>query len=475
MGHHQKEALPTSTGNEGFDDGDVEIAVPEVFKRLVRDVVKTFYSKEAYLIVDLIIHWSEIKEDKLIELLHFDKKVLRSALNDLRKESLIRCKLRQETDEEGKATRHNYYSIAYTNFLAVVKYKLKEMRVRIEAQERAAVRRTNFQCPQCTKMFTDLEVGQLLDIMTGRLLCTYCRSEVTEVTAGDSDQLDARELMTLFNRQLEPIFRLQKECEEAKDEMTTAPNPNESRNQEFNSRMSIPGKMPNQQYSAEVRVSVLPTNKSNQQEVKKPREQPAWMIASIANQNPASNKPNQQETADVEALFGVKLEPDGNGTTVREEPVGDIFDIKGEPWLSEPSPPNSRSRSPNGDMSEDVLKTLLDHEKIGNEPTFEAPASTTTSNPFLDNDNNSESNEQNEEMDEDADEDDDDDFVDVKDEKEEPQEDGEALTEETAMVSVQGQRVPYSKVTDDMVKQMTESERLEYIDIGSQLYSDLYD
>ena len=68
-------------------------------------------------------------------------------------------------------------------------------------------------CPQCGKQYTDLEVGQLLDPMTGELHCTFCQAEVEEEKSAES-KIDARSLMVKFNEQIEPVYNLLREVED---------------------------------------------------------------------------------------------------------------------------------------------------------------------------------------------------------------------------------------------------------------------
>jgi len=76
-------------------------------------------------------------------------------------------------------------------FVNVVKYKLHHMRRKIETDERDATNRASFSCPDCMKKYTDLEVDQLMDMVTGCLRCTYCHSELTEeLTEHSSGQND---------------------------------------------------------------------------------------------------------------------------------------------------------------------------------------------------------------------------------------------------------------------------------------------
>lgn len=126
-------------------------------------VLRGFYSIEQMIVVDLLIRRIVLKEDEIIELLRFEKKQLRSALNLLRNDKLIKFKLRMETGLDGKAFRQNYYYINYKDFVNVVKYKLDHIRKKFELIDRDNTSRASYICSLCKKSFTDLEVGMLID------------------------------------------------------------------------------------------------------------------------------------------------------------------------------------------------------------------------------------------------------------------------------------------------------------------------
>ena len=147
----------------------MSVEVPRSLKHLVQRVMRGFYPIEHAIVVDLLIRRQLIKEDDMIELLKFEKKQLRSVLAMLEKDKLTKKKLRIETGVDGKSTRQHYYYINYKAFVNVVKYKLDHMRKKIELEERDLTARASFVCDECHKTFTDLEVDQLLDIMTGEM------------------------------------------------------------------------------------------------------------------------------------------------------------------------------------------------------------------------------------------------------------------------------------------------------------------
>ena len=160
---------------------EVLTEVPASLKRLVRYVVRGFYEMEHSIVIDILIHHPCVKEDDLLELLKFERKQLRAVINTLKNDKFLKSRMRVETDSEGKMTKHNFYFINYSVFVNVVKYKLDHMRRKIETEQRDIANRASYLCPVCSNTYTDLEADQLLDMMTGLFLCTYCKNEVRKI------------------------------------------------------------------------------------------------------------------------------------------------------------------------------------------------------------------------------------------------------------------------------------------------------
>lgn len=194
-------------------DPDVVTEVPAALKRLAKYVVRGFYGLEHALALDILIRNPCVKEEDMLELLKFDRKQLRAVLNTLKSDKFIKSRMRVETAPDGKTTRHNYYFINYRLLVNVVKYKLDHMRRRIETDERDSTNRASFKCPNCYKTFTDLEANQLFDLMTGTFRCTFCQTEVEEDESA-LPKKDARTLLARFNEQIEPIYALLRETED---------------------------------------------------------------------------------------------------------------------------------------------------------------------------------------------------------------------------------------------------------------------
>ncbi|NWT97024.1 T2EA factor, partial [Urocynchramus pylzowi] len=187
--------------------------VPAALKRLAKYVVRGFYGVECSLALDVLTRYPCVKEEDLAQLLKYERKQLRAALNALRADKLVKLRMRVETEPSGRSTRHNYYYINYKVLVDVVKYKLDHVRRKIEADERDSTTRSSFKCPSCSSTYTDLEVNQLFDAFTETFRCTYCNAEVEE-DGSAFPKHDARTLLAKFNEQIEPVFVLLRETED---------------------------------------------------------------------------------------------------------------------------------------------------------------------------------------------------------------------------------------------------------------------
>ncbi|NXL79539.1 T2EA factor, partial [Leptocoma aspasia] len=195
-----------------MEEQNIPSEVPAALKRLAKYIVRGFYGVECSLALDVLIRYPCVKEDDLLQLLKYERKQLRTVLNTLKADKLVKLRMRVETGPNGKSTRHNYYYINYKVLVDVVKYKLDHVRRKIEADERDSTTRSSFKCPSCSSTYTDLEVNQLFDAFTGTFRCTYCNTEVEE-DGSAFPKHDVRTLLAKFNEQIEPVFVLLRETE----------------------------------------------------------------------------------------------------------------------------------------------------------------------------------------------------------------------------------------------------------------------
>lgn len=406
---------------------DVEVVteIPLVLKKLVRMITRGFFSLEHAIVVDMLVRHPCIKEDDLADLLTYEKRHLRSLLNTLKNEKFLKSRMRVETDAEGRTTRHSYYFISYNVFVNIVKYKLDHIRKKIEMEERNSSSRASFKCPACEKSFTDFEVGQLLDFHTQQLLCTFCQVEVVE-DESSLPQKDARTSLARFNEQIQPIYVLLQECEEIKlSPALLEPEPTDIRKiTRLGGTPAKPKDADNMVWSGaasrdvgfgytESSVTITVGEDAGATGPKK-KEVPIWM---------------QKSTVD-----GVPLLDSGDGL------------ISAAKDASTSRPTSSASL-----QSEDIMQTLLVHEpKAG-------------SSRLPDQESSEES-------------DDEDVSISIAGaggdvEEMESEDDEDAVP----MVTVGDRRMPFHDVTDDMVAQMTSTEKEEYIRIGQELYENMYE
>lgn len=425
---------------------DVVTEVPQELKRLLRYIIRGFYGMQHALVIEMLIHHPCVKEDDVLGLLQFERKQLRSLLSTLKMDKFLKVRMRVETDADGRTMRHNYYFINYSVFVNVVKYKLDLMRRRIETEERDSTSRASFKCPQCEKAFTDLQVNELLDIMTGQLCCTFCQTEVEEELSAQS-RTDARTLMANFNEQLEPIFSLLKEVEDVKlapELLEPEPMDLAHIKHQATSGSKSRGEKWAQKDSAIDLSGTITIDMNEQQNVQQEKkEQPRWMTQS----------------------------------TVQGAEADNVSQLSGQAGISDSSDLAAAASSQEHD---DIMRTLLAHEKTSATPRL--PVAGPGGAPSDDESSTSES-------------------------EDEASRAGMALPsinpidsfggfeaglfaggvvapvvteemeseEEVSTVSVDGQRVPYEEVTDEMVQRMTPPEKEAYIQMGQEMYQDMYD
>ncbi|XP_008327128.1 general transcription factor IIE subunit 1 isoform X2 [Cynoglossus semilaevis] len=433
--------------------------VPAALKRLAKQVVRGFYGVEHALALDVLIRNPCVREEDMLELLKFDRKQLRSVLNTLKADKFVKCRMRVETAPDGKTTRHNYYFINYRVMVNVVKYKLDHMRRRIETDERDNTNRASFRCPCCFSTFTDLEANQLYNPMTGTFHCTFCQTEVEE---DESVCPDARTLVARFNEQIEPIYVLLRETEDVnlshdllEPEPAEIPALKESRERAAASSANAAG--PHREawstkgsayadlYTQNVVISM--DEQEHQQkhasDGKAPKERPVWMTQSTVQ--------------------GAYSEPD-------------VLKNRGD--VSESLDGAAGLRMGQADENEEVMRALLIHEKRGAAAGAGGGAAHAAAKGLVTSTANaSDSESDTSESDDDLpsgppppkptqhrveeEEDDDDEFEEVGDEP---------------VVMVGGRSFSYREVSQrpELVEQMSAQEKEAYIEMGRNLFQDMY-
>ncbi|KAB5576813.1 hypothetical protein PHYPO_G00202830 [Pangasianodon hypophthalmus] len=412
---------------------EVLTEVPAALKRLAKQVVRGFYGIEHALALDVLIRNACVREEDMLELLKFDRKQLRSVLNTLKADKLL---------------------------VNVVKYKLDHMRRRIETDERDSTNRASFHCPNCCSTFTDLEANQLFDPMTGTFRCTFCQTEVEEDESAVPKK-DARTLVARFNEQIEPIYVLLRETEDVNlSHELLEPEPTEiqalkqSRERAAQSGGSAAAGAAGREvwrtkgssyadlYTQNVVINMEEQESQQTQaaEAKAPKERPVWLTQSTVqgayNENDA-------------------LKAAGEDSMVTQEGMAGRGHVQ--------------------DENEEVMRALLIHEK----KSAPAPVGGAIHRPPIPaanaSDSESDTSESDEDspvqaiaappkpgrLDEDDEDDEDDEFEEVGDDP---------------MVMVGGRAYSYREVSQrpELVEQMSTQEKEAYIEMGQNLFQDMY-
>ena len=187
--------------------------VPPILKRLAKTVAYAFYEPELIVTISILTKFSCLDEDTMLERLQFDKRQMRQVLGKLKNDKLIKQRtVKEKQQESNNFNVYNFYFINYKVFVNVVKYKLDHIRKKLEQEEQQARNRPSFQCQQCRKNFSDLEVDRLVDFETGDMHCSFCNGTVEEDNKHVNSYINGSSLGK-FNEQMEAIFNLLKECE----------------------------------------------------------------------------------------------------------------------------------------------------------------------------------------------------------------------------------------------------------------------
>ncbi|XP_011201229.1 general transcription factor IIE subunit 1 [Bactrocera dorsalis] len=416
--------------------------VPSSLKQLARLVVRGFYSIEDALIIDMLVRNPCMKEDDIAELLRFEKKQMRARISTLRNDKFIQIRLKMETGPDGKAQKVNYYFINYKTFVNVVKYKLDLMRKRMETEERDATSRASFKCTNCDKTFTDLEADQLFDFNTGEFRCTYCGSPVEEDSSA-MPKKDSRLMLARFNEQLQPLYDLLREVEGIKlapeilepepVDIDTIRGITKPQNQRPDGQQWSGEATRNQGFAVEETRVDVSIGGEIQEAVTERKARPVWMTESTV----ITEEPHDA----TEAI----LNEAAQSSTQHTINVGGAT--------------NNRSKKEN----EDIMSVLLQHEKQTNQKDALAKSLKYGSS----NADSSDSSDDDKDIDNTK--------IPKVDYNNYINSESEDDDDDVPTVLVAGRPHPIDQINDELIAQMTQQEKENYIHVYQQHYSHIYD
>lgn len=180
--------------------------------RLYRIVLRTFYDDKFVVIGEQVLRWQVLPADVLAGRLGVQTKemaVLAAKLVDDKMLCHFKRNEKREGITESKMLPRNYYHFHAPLFLAMLKYRLHHIRLKLDSSIVSSSYTTSFVCPQCRFHYTTLDVAHLLDASTNSLRCERpgCGAELQEDEEEGEETKRGKQRMRRFNEQSAGIIR----------------------------------------------------------------------------------------------------------------------------------------------------------------------------------------------------------------------------------------------------------------------------
>ncbi|CAF1053967.1 unnamed protein product [Adineta steineri] len=189
-----------------------------ILRSLIRFIMRTFYEVPKSLVIEYIYHHKKIKQQDLADRLCLDPKLIRGYIQEFKRDKFIIEDHRLESNEGTTGRRSQdqyYYKFDRETFINVVRYRLIHMRMHVENFERQQTyKQTNYKCEQCTKEYTELDVGKLYDLTQDTLICLLCGGVVHEDVETNDTTNRQTISVSLFNEQMKPIYKALKQIDD---------------------------------------------------------------------------------------------------------------------------------------------------------------------------------------------------------------------------------------------------------------------
>ncbi len=155
------------------------------FEELIGIIMKSFYKFELYLCMNILLK-TEIANPSIqiiSDTLEIEENIIREFILELKKEKFVKG------PDSG-------LSIDFYNFLNVVQFKIRKIFIKIGSRNQE--NKSNWQCVACKKKYSDFDAKDFFDTLT----CTYCYSEIVEITNKNENKLTVSQ----FNLQMNKII-----------------------------------------------------------------------------------------------------------------------------------------------------------------------------------------------------------------------------------------------------------------------------
>lgn len=172
--------------------------MPDSFHDLVHAIGRTFYEEKYIIILDMLVEEGLMRDDTIASRLHMNLRDANKFVLKLKEDRLVQyeAKADPKVHEMLKPVSHYYFYIDGYRFIHVCKYKMFEMRSRLES-DIGSEEQQGYICPRCNHAYTALDLNNLLDPFTGQVLCEHCKVELQPEEKPSSFQ-DSRDKFVQF-------------------------------------------------------------------------------------------------------------------------------------------------------------------------------------------------------------------------------------------------------------------------------------
>lgn len=433
-----------------MEEPELLTEVPPILKRLAKTVAYAFYDPELVVTIALLTNFPCVDEDTILERLHFDKRQLRGVLSKLKNDKLIKQRqIKEKQPDTSNFNVYNFYFINYKLFVNVVKYKLDHIRRKLENEEQQARNRPSFQCLQCHKHYSDLEVDRLLDFQTGQFRCSFCNGDVEEDANHINTQTKGSSLGR-FNEQIEQIYNLLKECENinlAPEVLEPTPSTATIKSSSKSSSSSSgksgwSSKQVKDLYDQNIQINVREEVEANK-EAKKAKVRPVWMSESTV-----INEGSNDSVSSLGSIFtrsDTPVAPDVSIPEPTNNPVKEDHEIMSHLLAHE----SSSNKKPRLDTDLGLNETTAkDDSSSDSESIPESPSNKSTENVVKAVSSG---------------------VTEIADVIESDDDDNDTMT-----VKVGDQQYALNEVTDEVIEKMSEEEHQAYLKMYHEVYESYY-
>jgi transcription initiation factor TFIIE subunit alpha len=145
---------------------------------LISAVARAFYDDECIVLIDILISQKYLRDDDMGQRLNLPSKKLRSTIQFLQEEHLVRVEEVDDLAQGGSQTTKFYY-LDYNRAVHSIRLRLYMLRKQLETDELRARSNSYYLCPgykdrRCNGRYTEEEAQQTVDTSTGLFVCQEC-------------------------------------------------------------------------------------------------------------------------------------------------------------------------------------------------------------------------------------------------------------------------------------------------------------